>query len=233
MREMHSRGWWERLWVIQEVALATAPVQMQCGNNTPADHFLAVVKDFRFSERGEVPEAQQSIAKLVMLGMTWVFEQLEPVFLRSAERFKGYEDRDGFYAVLGITVGVSTGSNSKARNFVRYFSADTTGMVLARVFELLYDSLDTTGGAVGTALILALGTWRSYYDSCFRHWAINRAEDVVADLDEFFILLAPYIAARTRALAILDAAHCDQEMPSWIPNWAREIGDPVHHFAIR
>ena len=34
LREISRRGWWERLWVIQEVALATGRVQIQCGHNT-------------------------------------------------------------------------------------------------------------------------------------------------------------------------------------------------------
>jgi len=32
--EIARRGWWERLWVIQEVALATGRVMIQCGHNT-------------------------------------------------------------------------------------------------------------------------------------------------------------------------------------------------------
>ncbi|KAK0710523.1 heterokaryon incompatibility protein-domain-containing protein [Apiosordaria backusii] len=31
--DLDSRGWWERLWVIQEVVLATGPVQVQCGRH--------------------------------------------------------------------------------------------------------------------------------------------------------------------------------------------------------
>ncbi|KUJ13955.1 uncharacterized protein LY89DRAFT_753346 [Mollisia scopiformis] len=32
--ELARRGWWERLWVVQEIALATRPVQLQCGSKT-------------------------------------------------------------------------------------------------------------------------------------------------------------------------------------------------------
>jgi hypothetical protein len=34
LRELSRRGWWQRLWVIQEVALATRIVQIQCGYDT-------------------------------------------------------------------------------------------------------------------------------------------------------------------------------------------------------
>ncbi|KAG7286822.1 hypothetical protein NEMBOFW57_009139 [Staphylotrichum longicolle] len=34
MRDMFKRGWWERLWVVQEVALATGPIRIQCGHYT-------------------------------------------------------------------------------------------------------------------------------------------------------------------------------------------------------
>ncbi|KAH6971448.1 heterokaryon incompatibility protein-domain-containing protein [Ilyonectria sp. MPI-CAGE-AT-0026] len=75
--EMARRGWWERLWVIQEVALATGRVQLQCGRSScdiedfevvqyliseeysedkalqevfrPSQRILATIKDFRYS----------------------------------------------------------------------------------------------------------------------------------------------------------------------------------------
>ncbi|KAE9369657.1 hypothetical protein N431DRAFT_485525 [Stipitochalara longipes BDJ] len=75
--EIARRGWWERLWVIQEVALATGRIQIQCGHNTcdfddfrlaqfsmlvnhpedkvlkddfrPCEDFLTTIKEFRYS----------------------------------------------------------------------------------------------------------------------------------------------------------------------------------------
>ncbi|KAH8694427.1 heterokaryon incompatibility protein-domain-containing protein [Ilyonectria robusta] len=66
LREVARRGWWERLWVIQEVALATGRVQLQCGRSTcdiedfeVVHHLIreecsedkALQEDFRLSQR--------------------------------------------------------------------------------------------------------------------------------------------------------------------------------------
>ncbi|KAI8719941.1 hypothetical protein NCS52_00776400 [Fusarium sp. LHS14.1] len=72
--ELVRRGWWERLWVIQEVALSTGRVRIQCGHDTcdlddlasawhsipfehpelskdfrPGNHILSTISDFRYS----------------------------------------------------------------------------------------------------------------------------------------------------------------------------------------
>ncbi|KAK0648395.1 heterokaryon incompatibility protein-domain-containing protein [Cercophora newfieldiana] len=94
MRDLHLRGWWERLWVIQEVALATGPVELQCGHNKcyledfwsahfnlrldanhddgittasePAEQFRVVTKDFRFDvEWEDQPETQGLLARAI------------------------------------------------------------------------------------------------------------------------------------------------------------------------
>jgi hypothetical protein len=99
--ELHRRGWWERLWVIQEVALATGPVQMQCGHqrcdldsfwnahynirlamrhdkdislgSRAAEHFRLVTNDFKFSEFDDVPKSQKAIADMVSVCTDTVF----------------------------------------------------------------------------------------------------------------------------------------------------------------
>lgn len=99
--ELQRRGWWERLWVVQEVALATGPVQMQCGHNVcelgnfwsahyvvrqdnhsdeavilgsqAAENFRLVVQDFRFSDWEDQPESHMAIAELLYMITTKVF----------------------------------------------------------------------------------------------------------------------------------------------------------------
>ncbi|KAK4447348.1 heterokaryon incompatibility protein-domain-containing protein [Podospora aff. communis PSN243] len=101
LSELHKRGWWERLWVVQEVALATAPPLVQCGEHSchfedfwhvhfearvrnyddneildksqAAEQFRTVTKEFKFSEYDDVPETEKAIGELVGIALNWTF----------------------------------------------------------------------------------------------------------------------------------------------------------------
>jgi hypothetical protein len=94
--------------------------------------------------------------------------------------------------------------------------------------------------------------WGIFYDSRAKHWTINRPDYVVAGYKEaissvsggpggrpsrvdFFTAMARYLGSETKSLAFLDVATCggdeDEEMPSWVPNWSREVSTPAYDFA--
>ncbi|KAK0610792.1 heterokaryon incompatibility protein-domain-containing protein [Immersiella caudata] len=101
--ELRRRGWWQRLWVVQEVALATGPVLMQCGERVcylesfwrvhhyerrvgnkdlnheilgvsrAAERFRAVTNDFKFSEREDQPDPARKLTGLHVEKMFGLF----------------------------------------------------------------------------------------------------------------------------------------------------------------
>lgn len=101
LRDMSRRGWWKRLWVVQEVALATGRVQIQCGHNMceygnfrsghitairhyrkdakvqadfrPADRFGDMVKFFGYCE---FLDRENETAKMCAKGLTYVCRTL-------------------------------------------------------------------------------------------------------------------------------------------------------------
>lgn len=103
--EIAKRGWWERLWVLQEVALATGPVQIQCGDYTcsfgefgsaqyalmlkypkdkilqddfrPIEHFRSTIKDFQYSSfHDKEGEFTKMISNLLMKTMGFFFRDV-------------------------------------------------------------------------------------------------------------------------------------------------------------
>jgi hypothetical protein len=186
--------------------------------------------------------------------------RLQRILLRTAGQFRCCEDQDRFFAVLGIAVGARPGRNSQVRDLVRFASSYPT--ILAIALGLDRFSKLTSAGTILTsasmAFMLAYSAWSAFYESYARHWTVSRPEYVVIDdrpaaieantLDnllrtstrtraEFFATLAADLATKTRTLAFLDAAQCgeddDSHMPSWVPNWKRDVDERAYKFAIR
>ncbi|KAK4040174.1 heterokaryon incompatibility protein-domain-containing protein [Parachaetomium inaequale] len=183
--------------------------------------------------------------------------RLQRILLRTAGHFQCRDDRDRLYAVLGIAGGAKTGDVTQMADFVRYISSFSTGTILGHsmdpIFKACPDNLWLK--LAGYAFGFAHGTWASFYDSRAKHWTINRPEYIIAGYKgvvdavtggpganppsrvEFFTALARYLADQTKTLSFLDAANCggdkdkDGGMPSWVPNWTREVSSQAYDFA--
>ena len=304
LRHIHDRGWWERLWVIQEVALATGPVMMQCGHNfcelghfwsahclirtryrsdsemvqgsQSAEKFRIVANAFSYSNLEDQPDHEKSIQRLTGPAVDGFFAllggtdnevpfreqdfgaRLQRILLRTAGQFKCCEDRDRFFAVLGIAVGASPGRNTAVRDLVRFISSRPTKFAIAlgisRYGKLI--GAGTTYTFWSVVFVLVYSAWSTYFESIAMHWTISRPEYVVVDnrpaavdarkmrellqtksRSDFFAALAADLATKTKTLAFLDSAHCgedtDKGMPSWVPNWNRNIEEAAYKFAVR
>ncbi|KAL2134482.1 hypothetical protein VTI74DRAFT_11665 [Chaetomium olivicolor] len=305
LQDLYSRGWWERLWVIQEVALATGPVLLQCGRHycefqnfqsaqhaildelhsvkdikdsaPPVERLRMVVKDFRHSEFHD--REAEPLGKMVATGLLKVVSlafrteteekkvrfhdqsfaaRLQRILLRTAGHFQCRDDRDRLYAVMGIAGGARLGKVTQLSDLVRCVSSFSTGQVIGHAMDPLFKAypeswrLKLAGYAIG----FLCGGWAWYYESRAKFWTITRPEYVVTGYAEvidavtggsglnstgnrveFFTALARHLARETKTLAFLDAACCgedkDQRMPSWVPNWTREVGNDAYNFAIR
>ncbi|KAK4133862.1 hypothetical protein BT67DRAFT_32895 [Trichocladium antarcticum] len=194
--DLYRRGWWERLWVIQEVALATGPVRLQCR-----------------------------------------------------------DDRDRLYAVLGIAGGARSGQATAMADLVRDLNSFSTALAIGHAMDPLVKlSPGLPFQIAAFALSLAYSSWACFYEERAKHWTISRPEYIVTRYREviatatggrgqrtsqveFFTALAQYLANKTKTLAFLDAATCgtdqDDAMPSWVPNWTREVGRPAYDFSMR
>jgi hypothetical protein len=180
--------------------------------------------------------------------------RLQRVLLRTAGRFKCRDDCDRLFGVLGIVAGARGGSNSKARDVVTRLINFVPAALLpvAHSLQPLYESAGTATRLAMLSPALALSLWDFNYFFHAEHWSFHRPEYVVAESEddqvqdlisrlrnaeriEFFTLLASYLATWTNTLAFLDAAHCgedeDSDLPSWAPNWARQVGDTAYHFS--
>jgi hypothetical protein len=298
--DIYKRGWWERLWVIQEVALATGPVRLQCGHNTcdfdnfrsaqhailwdhrdvkemgddskPVERLIATVKDFRHSAfhdlEGPLPKllysginkisdsfGQDIHNKQVLFHQQPFAGRLQRVLLKTAGQFQCRDDRDRLYAVLGIAGGAESGHVTKTADFVRYMSSFSTSMTLSHAIDTLSKASPSLPFKIAAfAFGFTHSSWAIFYDSNAKHWTISRPEYVVTGYREvidavagkpgespsraeFFTALARYLANKTKTLAFLDAATCGEDkeaaMPSWVPNWTREVGRPAYDFSIR
>jgi hypothetical protein len=128
--EIFGRGWWERLWVIQEVALATGPVSIQCGHYTcdfdelrsakypVLEHFRAVkemkdgaapmerlgevVKEFRYSSFHDRGNAG---AELISLAMMNIIGFLFPFTKENKANFHKQPFADRLQRILLRTAG--------------------------------------------------------------------------------------------------------------------------------
>ena len=297
--ELARRGWWERLWVIQEVALATGRIQIQCGNNTcdfedftsaecamlkkhngekaltegfrSSENFRETVKGFCYSsfhDRGGV--LAKTMSKLLMNGFGMFFrdigadvprfhelsfaQRLHLILLKTSGRFKCFDDRDRLHAVLGIAGGAATGEVTQTASLIETISLPATRHIIWKNLDPLWSQFS---GSVKVAYLLFAITWSlwgHFYDFRAKHWTFNRPHYVVAGhreiIDavttesgerrsgaEYFTAIARYLANETGSLAFLDAATCtentDERMPSWVPNWTREISKPAYDFANR
>ncbi|KAM5369985.1 hypothetical protein ACJZ2D_008668 [Fusarium nematophilum] len=208
------RGWWERLWVIQEVALSTGRVRIQCGHDTcdldnlasawhsmpsrhpelrqdfrPGNRILVTIKDFRYSFLGS---RGGPIAEVFHIFLGLFFPSLcgEPGFheLPFPKRLR--------HILLG------TAGQFKCRD-----DRDRLYAVLARLCRIGYKRVNDAVARGGPGRV------------------------------EFFIALAGHLARETGNLCFLDAAACsedsDEDMPSWVPSWSREVSKPAYDFATR
>lgn len=297
--EIARRGWWERLWVIQEVALATGCVKIQCGYNTcdledirsahcsillqypednalkedfrPSEHFLNMIRNFRYSyyhdhEKFSAQQSPLAVEKLIgpllrpapndvtQFHKQRFAQRLQRILLQTAGRFSCRDDRDRLYAVLSIAGGATIGEVTKMANFIKAISNCSASTMLAQLLDSLLKTSSLPVRAAGIVLVVMYSLWWSFYESTARHWAINRPSYIVTGHQEavsaiagrpraifsrveVFVAIARYLARETKSLAFLDAATCgedkDEEMPSWVPNWSREVSKSAYDFASR
>jgi hypothetical protein len=300
LRDISRRGWWERLWVVQEVALATGRVKIQCGHNScdfsrfrsaqhnvmaecPEDkemkqdfraskRFGALTQHFRYSSfHDRQGELVKGFSRGMQKGMKFIFrgesdvealfheqgfaQRLQRILIRTAGQFQCRDDRDRLFAVLGIAGGAKAGEATTMANTIEWMSSFSTGMVIARAIGPLSEASSSPMFKLGChALTTAFSLWAMFYDSRAKYWTISRPDYIVSGYEEvidavaggsgaqrsrgqIFTALARYLANETGNLGFLDAAvrgeDDDNEMPSWVPNWAREVGDSAYSFATR
>lgn len=138
--------------------------------------------------------------------------------------------------------------------FIKFLGSHSTSMAIGRSFDYISKESDTSLTfricAVGFCFLFSV--WTQFYDANGRYWIISRPKYVVTGYTsvidavaggpggrrsrvEFFTALAQYLANKTKTLSFLDAASCGEDkedgMPSWVPNWTREVGDPAFDFA--
>lgn len=298
--DLYKRGWWERLWVIQEVALATGPVRLQCGHDTcdfdrfrsaqhailrdhrgdkaiddgssAAQRLTATVNDFRHSPFHDLEGLLPKSLYGGMVKVSGLFGQdahsnevqfhdqpfagrLQRVLLRTAGQFQCRDNRDRLYAVLGIAGGARSGQATAMADLVRYLSSFSTAFAIGHAMApLVKVSPGLPFQIAAFAFGLAHASWACFYEEKAKHWTISRPEYIVTGYREvidtvtggrgqrtsrveFFTALAQYLANKTKTLAFLDAATCgtdqDDTMPSWVPNWTREVGRPAYDFSMR
>ena len=181
-------------------------------------------------------------------------QRLHRILIKTAGRFKCRDDQDRLHAVLGIAGGATTGKVTEMANFVEIIGSTTTLTIIVEQMHIWWGTPNPSVKLAARIFSFMYGLWGIFYDSKARHWAISRPGYVVAGYttvidavkDEsgappnrvkFFTALAEYLARETNSLAFLDVATCgeheDEGMPSWVPNWSREISGPAYDFANR
>ncbi|CAG9978598.1 unnamed protein product [Clonostachys byssicola] len=269
-----KRGWWQRLWVIQEVALATGDVKFQCGHstcsyadfhtwfshmpamypealsfeqdNTHVGYFLDLIRTFRYDLKTD----QSLFASGSIVYEVEVFARdLCNILLRTSGSFKCRDHDDRLYAVLGIVAGVSrdtSGNSSKFSYFV--CSIATLGFLgISKVQDSLLR--EVCRDILLTLLCLAtifceIGPryWvknrpSSIRDSSYAIRSITGHQGYQLSRVQFFTKLAHGLAEQAKSLSFLEAASCgedeDPAMPSWVPNWSREVHPPAWDFAYK
>ncbi|KAK6827899.1 Heterokaryon incompatibility protein 6- OR allele [Apiospora arundinis] len=161
-------------------------------------------------------------------------DRLQRVLLRTAGRFRCRDGRDRLDFNSSVAVVQSM------QYFVPAESASASGWF----------------GATCAALVGAHLVWDAFYTADAKHWTISRPEYVVtknkkfsntfADASErqtpaeFFTTLARFLAQETQSLAFLDASPCGkpasgsrEDIPSWVPDWAREVDHAAYENATR
>ncbi|CAH0052464.1 unnamed protein product [Clonostachys solani] len=160
----YEKGWWQRLWVVQEVALATGNVRIQCGHSTCSyDDFDAWFSDMPAIYPGGLSFEKDSIHVVYFLDLirrfrydfkadkalhgfyTMVLEvedfarDLCNILLRTSGSFKCRDNEDRLYAVLGIVAGVQPRKHVKLVNISSFVgSISMLGMLGISNF---YDAL--------------------------------------------------------------------------------------------
>lgn len=183
-------------------------------------------------------------------------EKLSRTLMRTAGHFECRDDRDRLYAVLGIAGGGATGDRTKLSNFMDTLNSHSTQMIIAQQMDFLWKKGAFSWNVKAACLVFAVAcsTWAAFYDSTAKHWTINRPDYVVAGYRQvvdaatggseqetnrakFFTSLAIYLAEETKSLAFLEAANCgedkDKQMPSWVPNWSKEVSKEAYDFVCR
>ncbi|KAK7997061.1 hypothetical protein PG989_005101 [Apiospora arundinis] len=169
-------------------------------------------------------------------------DRLQRVLLRTAGRFRCRDGRDRLYGFMEFTsdFNSSVAVVQSMQYFVPAESASASGWF----------------GATCAALVGAHLVWDAFYTADAKHWTISRPEYVVtknkkfsntfADASErqtpaeFFTTLARFLAQETQSLAFLDASPCGkpasgsrEDIPSWVPDWAREVDHAAYENASR
>ncbi|KAK0664607.1 heterokaryon incompatibility protein-domain-containing protein, partial [Cercophora samala] len=244
--DISKRGWWERLWVVQEVALATGPVHVQCGDSiyeykrfcrtmlhmtqqfsdmtalqkasAAATTFIEVTSSF-----GWYPDDPFSMDPL----MSWLVELL----YRDAAKNRIRQFRDQKPAARLQTILLRTSGHFKCR--------DMQDRLCLTELVRMFGHYELRLGLFSDhpfRLCLASIIWEQFYVLVARYWPMFRPQFVIMDAKEvhqaiigssrdgnsqlqFFIGLAQYLATQTRRLSILDGAGCTADQNSQVPSW--------------
>ncbi|EEU48337.1 uncharacterized protein NECHADRAFT_75806 [Fusarium vanettenii 77-13-4] len=229
----------------------------------PGNHILSTIRDFRYSffhVRGGylahgIYKALGAIHPSLSGGPRFhelpFPKRLQSILLGTAGQFKCRDDRDRLYAVLGIAGGVTVGPRTKMATLMDKLGSHSTHVILCQHLDELVKGSSQIVTVAGIIFSLALSTWGAYYDSRARYWTISRPDYIISGYKrvidavtgrrpsrvEFFTALAGYLAKETGSLSFLDAAACgedpDEDMPSWVPNWSREVSKQAYNLAIR
>jgi hypothetical protein len=273
--DLATRGWWKRLWVIQEVSLSTGRVYIRCGHNAcdfedfrsalytlfdkyadlmydfmPSIHIMTTIKEFSYSSAHSPSFPFFSTHSFQRL---WFPRRLQEILLRTSGRFRCRDDRDRLYAVLGIAAGVTEDPRRKIAFFIRgrVFCLLTIVIVLLCSLAVYLNDWKTLSTLYFPIGLLSLSIWPIYDGSIVRYRTISRPEYItlryMRDLDDFkggesdragfFTALGGYLAQRTGNLSFLDAVSCGEDgedtIPSWVPDWSKEISVSAYEFAKR
>ncbi|KAK4671697.1 hypothetical protein QC764_0097910 [Podospora pseudoanserina] len=256
--DIHKRGWWERLWVVQEVALATGLVHLQCGDSICEYKRFCRIILYMTQQFGPDNTALQRAAAaattLVEVASSYGYPDdpfstepaaswlVDTLYKPDAAKKRTRQFRDQKLATRLQDILLKTSGHFKCRDIQdRVLGHDKTRLAILWV-PIWF-----------TRLFSASLIWEQLYVLVARSWPIFRPQFVIMDHKEvhqaisgwsgdgdsqaqFFTGLAQYLATETGRLSILDGAGCmadrSSQVPSWTPVWTRTIDKKAHDFAI-
>ena len=180
--------------------------------------------------------------------------KLHRILLKTSGRFKCHNDRDRLHAVLGIAGGATTERVTQTASFMESISSEVTRQVVSTSLDPLWNYFSRPVKGTYITFNVMWAVWGQFYEYRAKHWTFNRPSYAVSDHKEvikamrtglaerptrvdFFTAIARYLARQTGSLAFLSVATCGEDedggMPSWVPNWTKEMSTAAYDFANR